>query len=56
MSVVWFVAAVFGMSVFYVILLRQFGALPEVRRNAQSILHLEAAVDSLRMEIRHVQP
>lgn len=42
--------------VLYVVLLRTFGALPVVRSNAAHIDRLEAKVDSLRSEIRHVQP
>mgnify|MGYP001356902131 CR=1 FL=1 len=52
----WFIVMLLGTSIFYVVLLRQFGALPEVRRNANRLLHLEAEVDSLRKEMRRVQP
>lgn len=55
-SIVWFVMAILWSSVFYVVLLRQFGALPVVKENGERIEALEAKVDSLRHEVFRVQP
>ena len=40
-----------GATVFYVVLLRQFGALPDVRQNREEIIELQAKVDSLRDDL-----
>lgn len=40
--------------VFYIVLLRNFGALPEVRENEKRIERLTAKVDSLRAEIHRM--
>jgi hypothetical protein len=57
LSIAWFIAAIVGTSVFYIVLLRQFGALPAVRENAAEIHSLRSSVDSLRVEVRgHVEP
>ena len=56
LSFLWFVVALVGTTVFYVVILRQFGALPEVLRNADRLSHLETEIDSMRTEIRHGQP
>lgn len=55
-SIMWFCITLVITSIFYIYLLRQFGALPEVRRNADRLSHLEAAIDSMRTEIRREQP
>ena len=50
-SILVFFVAMLVSVVFYVILLRNFGALPEVRKNRERIEVLTAKVDSLRMEV-----
>ena len=43
-------------SMFYVLLLRHFGALPVAVNNRMAIHELHMVVDSLRNEVRNVKP
>jgi len=50
---IWvFALAMLLSSVFYIVLLRQFGALPEIRRNSKMIVALEQKIDSLCFVVR----
>ena len=54
-SVAFFVLMFTGATVFYVVLLRQFGALPDVRKNREEIIELQAKVDSLRDDLHRLE-